>query len=91
MISVCLTDALLADLQSTTSQANSYQLSAGQQQNDVNYGGRERSETPPPLPPPPPQELLDGIPPPRDYAINQVKNRLAQPLPPPPTPLGLRY
>ncbi|KAK3084907.1 hypothetical protein FSP39_021178 [Pinctada imbricata] len=49
---------------------------ASQQQNNVtnsysNHDNREQSETPPPLPPPPPQELLDGIPPPREYAINQ--------------------
>lgn len=60
-----ITDALLADLQSTTtSQSNQYQRPTGNQyQHDL----RNRSETPPPLPPPPPQEVLDSIPPPRQF------------------------
>lgn len=38
-----------------------------QSQSSHHSGGGNRSETPPPLPPPPPQEVLDSIPPPRQF------------------------
>ncbi|XP_076108078.1 leupaxin-like isoform X3 [Mytilus galloprovincialis] len=60
-------DALLADLQSTTGHVNQYQRQAPTQYQQQDQGYRARSETPPPLPPPPPQDVLDSIPPPRQF------------------------
>lgn len=54
----------MADLQSTTGHVNQYQTQPKYQQEP---GYLARSETPPPLPPPPPQEVLDSIPPPRQF------------------------
>ncbi|KAL3858007.1 hypothetical protein ACJMK2_012625 [Sinanodonta woodiana] len=75
-------DALLADLQSTTSSHNRFLSKSTTQQNSQqgsNTGyvyqtadqSQRRSETPPPLPPPP-QDLLETIPPPDQFGDQHV-------------------
>ena len=63
-IQCVITDALLADLQSTTAHI-SYN-NQGPPPARANTSPRQKSETPPPLPPPP-QDIPDTIPPPQQF------------------------